>query len=205
MPGPGSGRARGVCLAVAANTVGFRRAHVCRLWPASILPLRSSGCRLSRAGGLTLGTLAERFFVWLGRQSSFRAAYSLITVMQLCVADKHIALLSRRMSVFVRSFILLVVLGGMLIFTSLGPVAAQVAALQAAAATPCCPDDCPPKVDCGPACAALMQCRSAPVTMVLEIGFRQSADTYGAMKFTLADAASDYSVLQTGLRRPPRL
>jgi hypothetical protein len=104
-----------------------------------------------------------------------------------------------------RSFLVLVLLGGMLISTSLGLAAAQTAAIQAVTATPCCPDDCPPKVDCGMACAALMQCRSAPAAVALEVGFRQSTDKYATMKFAMSDVVCDYSVLQTGLRRPPRL
>lgn len=125
--------------------------------------------------------------------------------MQLCVAGGPDTLHRLRMSQLVRSLLVLVVLGGMLISTSFGQAAAQLAPVQAVMATPCCPDDCPPKPDCGPACAALMQCRFAPATMVLEIGLRQSADSYGAMKFAVSDVASDYSVVQTGLRRPPRL
>lgn len=103
-----------------------------------------------------------------------------------------------------RLFLILVVLGCMVVSTLLTPAAAQAAEMQAMTETPCCPDDCPPKPDCGPACAALMQCRAAPATMVLEIGLKQSVDTYGAMKFAMADVTSDYSVLQMGLRRPPK-
>ena len=103
-----------------------------------------------------------------------------------------------------RTFVLLILLGGMLISASLGTAAAQTAALEAVTSTPCCPDDCPPKPECGPACAAVMQCRVAPASMTLESSFMQSADTYLAIQFAMADAAISYFVVQTGLRRPPR-
>ena len=75
----------------------------------------------------------------------------------------------------------------------------------AVTATPCCPDDCVPKPDCGPVCMAVMQCRAAAAAMASEIGVGQNAESHGAVTFALADAASDYSVIRAGLRRPPRL
>lgn len=183
----------------------FAGAHL-PLMAGPILSPRSSGCRQPRASGTTVGTLMERCHAWLAGQSSCLPRLRRYTRSYTCVLQpSHLRCNDCGLLNFMRSLLVLVLLGGMLIFTSLGPAAAQIAALQAMTATPCCPDDCPPKVECGPACAALMQCRSAPVTMVLEIGFRQSADTYGAMKFALSDVPSDYSVVQSGLRRPPRL
>lgn len=111
-------------------------------------------------------------------------------------------MMMRRIS---RLFLVLVVLGCMVVSTVFAPAAAQAAEIQAMTETPCCPDDCPPKPECGPACAALIQCRAAPATMVLEIGLKRRVDTYGAMKFAMADVMSHYSVHQTELRRPPRL
>lgn len=93
----------------------------------------------------------------------------------------------------------------MVVSTVLAPAAAQAAEIQAMTETPCCPDDCPPQPECGAACAALMQCRAAPATMVLEIDLEQSVDTYAALKFSMADVMSDYSILQMGLRRPPKV
>lgn len=103
-----------------------------------------------------------------------------------------------------RSLLVLVVLGGMLISTLFGQAAAQAAALQAVTATPCCPDECPPKPDCGPACTAVMQCRAAAAAMASEIGVGQNAESHGAVTFAMADPASDYSIIRAGLRRPPR-
>ena len=93
----------------------------------------------------------------------------------------------------------------MVVSTVLAPAAAQAAEIQAMTEAPCCPDDCPPKPECGPACAALMQCRASAATIVLEMGLELSVETYGPMKFAMADVTSDYSVLQMGLRRPPKV
>lgn len=89
--------------------------------------------------------------------------------------------------------------------TLLAPAAAQAAEIKAMTEAPCCPDDCPPQPECGPACTALMQCRAALATIPLETGLEQSIDTYGAMTFAMADVTSNYSVLEMGLRRPPKV
>ena len=98
----------------------------------------------------------------------------------------------------------LIVLGGMMISAALGPAAAQASALQAVAATPCCPDDCPPEPDCGPACAAVMQCRSAQLMIGVVPDFGKTASDVGILTFRIAGVVPDYSVARTGLRRPPK-
>lgn len=112
--------------------------------------------------------------------------------------------ISHKMRGFSRLFLVLMLLGCMVVSTALAPAAAQAAQMQAVTATPCCPDDCPPKPECGPACAALMQCRASPANMLPEIGLDR-ADNFGALTFNVANAEPYYSVVQTGLRRPPRV
>ena len=103
-----------------------------------------------------------------------------------------------------RAVLVLVLLAGMVVSAASGPAAALGSAAQAAAATPCCPEDCPPVPECAAACAAIAQCRTAPAALVQDIGFRPTAGSFAAMNFGIADLTSDYAVLRTGLRKPPK-
>ena len=108
------------------------------------------------------------------------------------------------MSGALRLLFLLVMLWGLVVSAILTPVAANAFAIRALTAAPCCPNECPQMPECAQTCPAMAQCRPVPVMLGVEHAFRKAVPIFDNPTFDVTDGVSEYSVVQIGLRRPPR-